>query len=140
MTATPSITRHVTQEGREERALDKARAAKHKAWLGYPGAINYYKVHSFTQAGVWYALRVTQHGIECNCAAGQAKQPCKHAALLSLRLRREHKPNVLVEWFHDTLDEASENWWEDIPELPQPDELQPATPTKTFTPKPTLGG
>jgi hypothetical protein len=73
---------------RYERAYDRARASSRRVWwMG----LYHYRVASFTMPGIAYDIHITRRGLICNCPAGQAKQPCKHAALVSLRLQREHR-------------------------------------------------
>ena len=103
--SSPKITRNLTLDGSYERAYDRARQANHKAWQIGPTT---YRVCSFTTVGVAYDVWVTTRGLSCNCPAGQARQVCKHAALVSLRLQREHKSADLNDWFAETDDTSTD--------------------------------
>jgi hypothetical protein len=105
-------TRRTTLDGRILHAMDRARASTRRVYQVGPTS---YRIKSF-EDGPWYDLEVTRSGLTCSCPSTSV---CKHMAKLSMRLQREHKPEVLSDYFeYDTELFAGE----DVV-APEPDEL-----------------
>ena len=80
------VKRNVTEEGRVQNALDRARDLNHYA---RKVSANHYRVYSASNDSSQYDVFVTGSDLRCNCKAGQYLKPCKHVARVALRLNRE---------------------------------------------------